>query len=151
MKKIILLNLLLIIFWNCKNHLESQNAKALENEKLIKDYFEHFNKHDWEKMASLYTETSEFKDPTLGQGIVKLSRSEIIKKYSELQKMIPDVKDTIVQIYPSRDKHIIVEFISSGTTPDQKKFTLPICTVFTIENGFITKDFSYFDNFEEGK
>lgn len=151
MKKLNLLLLLLILFWNCKSPLESQNAKALENEKLIKEYFEHFNQHDWNRMASFYTETAEFKDPTLGQGVVKFSRSEIVKKYSELQKMIPDVKDTIVQIYPSGDKHIIVEFISSGTAPDQKKFALPICTVFTIEKGLISKDFTYFDNFEEGK
>ena len=26
---------------------------------------------------------------------------------------------------------------------------MPICTIFTIENGLITKDFTYFDNFEE--
>ena len=65
--------------------------------------------------------------------------------------MIPDVKDKVIQTYPSGDNHIIVEFVSSGTAPDNSKFELPICTIFTIENGLITKDFTYFDNFEEGQ
>ena len=60
--------------------------------------------------------------------------------------MFPDVKDNVIHTYPSGDNHIIVEFISSGTAPDQTKFELPICTIFTIENGLITKDYTYFDN-----
>lgn len=62
--------------------------------------------------------------------------------------MFPDVKDKVIQTYPSGDNHIIVEFVSSGTAPDNSKFELPIFTIFTIENGLITKDFSYFDNFD---
>ncbi len=120
-----------------------------DNTTLIKQYFQHFNDHNWKKMAEMYTETSEFKDPTLGAGIVKQTRAETIKKYSELNKIFPDLKDEVVQMYPSGEKHIIVEFISSGTAPDGSKFELPICTIFTIENEKITKDFTYFDNFEE--
>ena len=115
----------------------------------MQQYFEHFNKHDWNKMANMYTETTEFKDPSLGQGIIKQTCEQIVAKYSELSRMFPDVKDEIVNMYPSGDKNIIVEFISRGTTPDNSKFELPICTIFTIENGMITKDFTYYDNFKE--
>ena len=124
---------------------------ASDNEKIIKQYFEHFNNHDFVKMANMYSDTADFKDPTLGQGIVKQTRQQIIEKYTELSKMIPDVKDKVIQTYPSGDNHIIVEFVSSGTAPDNSTFELPICTIFTIENGLITKDFTYFDNFEEGQ
>lgn len=120
-----------------------------DNEKLVKQYFEYFNKHQWAKMADMYTDTADFKDPSLGQGIVKQTREQTIKKYSELNHTFPDINDKVVNIYPSGDKHIIVEFISTGTAPDNSKFELPICTIFTIENGKIIKDFSYFDNFEE--
>ena len=122
---------------------------TIENEKIVRQYYEHFNKHEWEKMADMYTEVSDFKDPSLGQGIVKQTRQQIIAKYSGLSEIFPDVKDEIVQIYPSGNKHIIVEFISTGTAPDGSKFELPICTIFTIENGLITKDFTYYDNFED--
>jgi ketosteroid isomerase-like protein len=100
-------------------------------------------------MAEMYTDTAEFKDPSLGQGIVKQSRQQIIEKYTELSKMFPDVHDEVVKVYPSGESHIIVEFISSGTAPDNSKFELPICTIFTIEDRKITKDFTYYDNFED--
>ena len=120
-----------------------------QNTMLIKQYFQHFNDHNWTKMAEMYTGTSEFKDPSLGSEIVKQTRAETIKKYSELNKAFPDLKDEVVQIYPSGEQHMIVEFASTDTAPDGSKFELPICTIFTIENGKITKDFTYFDNFKE--
>lgn len=137
---------LMLISCNPQN---SNNMTVTENEKIVKQYFEYFNQHDWDKMAAMYADVSEFKDPSLGVGIVKLTRQQIIEKYNGLSSMFPDVKDEIVQVYPSGDKHIIVEFVSSGSAPDGSSFELPICTIFTIENGQITKDFSYFDNFED--
>jgi ketosteroid isomerase-like protein len=144
MKKLLLIFIATFSFISCKNQ-ETTNV----NEKLIRQYFEHFNKHDWSKMAAMYAETAEFKDPSLGQGIVKQTREQTIKKYSELNQTFPDLNDKIISIYPAGEKYIIVEFISTGTAPDNSKFELPICTIFTIENGIITKDFTYFDNFEE--
>ncbi|MCC9135486.1 nuclear transport factor 2 family protein [Pontibacter silvestris] len=115
----------------------------------MRQYFEHFNNHDWATMSSMYSENADFKDPSLGQGIVKQSRELIVKKYEELSQIFPDIRDEVVNIYPSGDKHVVVEFISTGTAPDSSSFELPICTIFTIENGLITKDFTYYDNFEE--
>jgi len=120
-----------------------------KNEEIIKQYFEHFNAHDWSKMADMYSATAEFKDPSLGPGLVKQTRAQVIKKYGELSQQFADVKDKVIAVYPSGDEHIIVEFISSGTAPDQSKFKLPICTIFTIKKGLITQDFTYYDNFGE--
>lgn len=119
------------------------------NEKLVKEYFEHFNNHEWTKMANMYAETTDFKDPSLGKEIVKQTRQQIVDKYSELNKVFPDLRDQVIQTYPSGDQPIIVELASSGTAPGHSKFELPICVIFTIENGLIAKDFSYFDNFDE--
>ena len=146
MKKTILL--ILIIFISC-NQSKTKDRETTSNEKLIKQYFEHFNNHDWKKMADFYVENAEFKDPSFGVGIVKQTRQQIIEKYSKLNVVFPDLHDKIIQMYPSSENHIIVEFVSSGTAPDNSKFELPICTIFTIENGLITKDYTYFDNFEE--
>lgn len=144
MKKIIILIAFFsVVSCTTKEHTESNN-----NEKLVKQYFTYFNNHNWKKMAEMYSKNAEFKDPSLGQGIVTQTHQEIIKKYNELSEIFPDIKDEVVQTYPSGNNHIIVEFISSGTAPDNSKFELPICTIFTIENGKITQDFSYFDNFE---
>lgn len=83
-------------------------------------------------MADMYAKISEFKNPSLRQGILKQTRQQIIDKYSELNKVFPDLHDQVIQTYPSGDKHIIVEFVSSGTAPDNSKFELPICTILTI-------------------
>jgi ketosteroid isomerase-like protein len=128
----------------CNNKKEEST-----NEKLVKQYFEYFNSHDWNKMASLYADTTDFKDPTLGLGIVKQSRKQTVEKYTQLSKIFPNLKDEIITMYPSGDKHIVVEFISSGMAANGTTFQLPICTIFTIEKGLITKDFTYFDNFDE--
>ena len=150
MKKLLTLLITISSLIACNNTKEKTMSTA-DNEKLVKQYFEHFNNHEWTKMANMYAEISEFKDPSLGQGIVKQTRQQIIDKYSELNKVFPNLHDQVIQTYPSGDKHIIVEFVSSGTAPDSSKFELPICTIFTIENGIITKDFTYFDNFDEEK
>ncbi|HWV30608.1 MAG TPA: nuclear transport factor 2 family protein [Dyadobacter sp.] len=128
---------------------ETPTTATSDNESLVKQYFEHFNKHDWRQMAAMYSDTADFKDPSLGEGIVPQTHEQIIKKYGELQQMIPDVRDSVITIYPSGDKHIIVEFVSTGTAPDKSKFALPICTIFTIEKGKISQDFTYYDNFSE--
>ena len=152
MKKIILFGIAFLVI-SCNNQNQSKIMETTKNEKLIKQYFEYFNKHDWKKMSEMYTETADFKDPSLalGPGIIKQTRKQIEDKYAELNNIFPDLHDKVIQVYPSGQKHIIVEFVSTGTAPDNSKFELPICTIFTIENGLITKDFTYFDNFEEGE
>lgn len=148
MKKIILLIIGTSLAISCTNQ-KNQNMNTTDNEKLVKTYFDHFNKHEWEKLANMYVENCQFKDPSLGKGIVKQTRKEIVEKYSELNQIFPDLHDKVLQIYPSGEHHIIVEFVSSGTAADNSKFELPICTILTIEHGMITKDFTYFDNFDE--
>ena len=149
MKKIFpVLIFMITLFISCNN---KSNMNGSNNEKLVKQYFEYFNNHEWAKMANMYADTAEFKDPTLGQGIVKQTRQQTIDKYTELNKIFPDLHDNVIQTYPAGGNHIIVEFVSTGTAPDKTKFELPICTILTIENGAITKDFTYFDNFDEAK
>jgi steroid delta-isomerase-like uncharacterized protein len=124
---------------------ENQPVGA-ENIAVVKQMYEHFNKHDWSAMAAMYTDTASFKDPSFGKTAVPQTQQQTAQKYKELSKTFPDLKDNIVAIYPSGNKHVVVEFVSSGTAPDGSKFELPICTIFTIENGKITQDFTYYDN-----
>lgn len=120
-------------------------AKTDQNKVLIENYYKKFNEHNWKAMAELYVDTAELKDPSIGIDNVKMTRADIETKYKELEQMIPDVKDSIVNMYSMGD-NIVVEFISTGTAPDGSKFLLPICTVFEIKNGKISKDLTYYDN-----
>jgi len=154
MKNLLLFCVLVLFFSSCNQEktpapAATTSMRGNPNEKLIQDYFEHFNNHDWTKMASMYIDTAEFKDPSLGTGIVKQTREQTARKYEELNEMFADLHDKVLKVYPSGEKNIIVEFISTGTAPDNSRFELPICTIFTIEKGLITKDYTYYDNFEE--
>ncbi len=137
---------LIIALASC-NTKENEELKMQEQNVLIaKNYFEIFNKHDWDKMADFYSDPAEFKDPSLGEGIIKQTRQQTAEKYKKLAEISSDIRDDIIQLYPSKDKYVIVEFVSSGTAPDGTKWKLPLCTIFTIENKQITKDFTYYDN-----
>jgi ketosteroid isomerase-like protein len=126
--------------------ISADDKKQSKNILIAKKVFEHFNQHNWEKMAELYSDPAEFLDPAFGQKAVKQTRQQTVKKYKEMEAMSKDVRDDVVKIYASGDKNVIVEFVSSGTAPDGTKWSLPICTIFTIENGLITKDHTYYDN-----
>ena len=142
MKKLILIFSLIIAMFSCN---KSSNQSS-ENQAIIKKLYEHFNKHEWQKMADLYVEVIDFKDPSFGTEITKQTRQQTAQKYSEMEKMFPDVRDEVVQIYDSGNNVVIVEFVSTGTAPDGTKFKMPICSIYTIENGKIAKDFTYYDN-----
>ena len=148
MRNLLFLSLAFFVF-SCKQYEEKviiSESNSANNEKVAKELFVHFNNHDWQKMADLYIENAEFKEPASGMVAQKKSKTQIVKEYTALQQQFGDVKDSVVAVYPSGDKNVIVEFVASATLPDKTRFQLPICTVFTIENGKITKDYTYFDN-----
>lgn len=147
MKKNKLIAVILVLSISCNENQDKQQDKSVTNIKIAESVFEHFNNHDWEGMANLYIENAEFKDPEYGVEKVRKSRASIVQHYTEMNQLFPDIKDEIIAIYPSGDKNVIVEFISTGTAPDGSAFALPVCTVFTIENGLIAKDYNYYDNF----
>lgn len=110
MKKILTIFIVALGLFSC-NDKKTKTTTTADNEKLVKQYFEHFNNHDFVAMARMYADTTDFKDPSLGQGIVKQTRQQTIEKYTALTKIFPDLRDQVTQIYPSGDKHIIVEFV----------------------------------------
>lgn len=140
----LLLVCLSLIIISCRQ----QSSDSAGNEKIVKTLYAKFNEHKWSEMAALYSDPAEFKDPAFGANAISQTREQIAQKYSEMEQMFPDISDEVVNIYPSGTRHVIVEFVSTGTAPDSSRFELPICTIFTIENGLITKDFTYYDNFE---
>ncbi len=135
---------------NFSTQINSKNADNFNLKRdIIEQYFKHFNNHKWQEMADMYVDQPEMKNPAFGTKNVKMAKSEIIKKYTELHQMIPDIQDHISNIYYSGD-NVIVEFESTGTAPDSSKFVLPICTIFEIKDGKISKDLTYYDNFGDG-
>jgi predicted SnoaL-like aldol condensation-catalyzing enzyme len=113
------------------------SVQAAETRKVAEAIFAAFNAHDWTKMESYYTDSVQLQDPAYPGG--KTGKTGM----SEFYRSVPDIHDEVQRIYV--DGNIAcVEFISTGTMNGQK-FTLPICTVLTIENGLVTRDNTYYD------
>ena len=120
------------------DHAQQQNIA------LTQKMFEAFNKHEWQAMASYYTDNALFLDPAFGKDYVTKTQQETAAKYSELQKMFPDLHDEVIGLYPSGDK-VTVEFIATGSMSDSISFKLPIVSVLTFKDGKIVRDATYYD------
>ena len=122
----------------------SSDRVQQQNIALTQKMFDAFNKHDWQTMASYYTEDALFLDPAFGKNYVIKTQPETAAKYSELQKIFPDLHDEVVGLYPSGDK-VTVEFIATGSMGDSISFKLPIVSVLTFKDGKIVRDATYYD------
>jgi ketosteroid isomerase-like protein len=116
-----------------------------ENKAIATKMFLAFNAHDWQKVASYYSQDADFLDSSYGTAYVKKSHKDIVDEYYDIVKMFPDISDEITGMYATGDK-VIVEFISEGSSGDSIKFKLPICSILTLQNGKILHDATYYDN-----
>lgn len=129
----------------CTSQKSSEETPSAANIEIAKKMFAAFNQHDWELMASYYSEDATFLDPSYGKEYVSKTRRELVQKYREMEAVAPDIHDELINLYADNNT-VIVEFISSGTAPNGTKWQLPICSILTIENGKIVKDATYFDS-----
>ncbi len=136
--------ILAITMFSCTNSLDKIQEK---NKQMAEQLFMHFNNHDWEAMSKMYAKNALFKDPSFGNEPVTQTQDQIVKKYSELNQMFPNIKDEVMHIYPSGKNVIVVEFVSTGDSEDGFHLSLPISSILTIENGKFVKDYNYYDNF----
>jgi ketosteroid isomerase-like protein len=113
----------------------------------VKSMFDAFNRHDWKAMSEHYADSALFLDPALGAAYVYQSHQEIIDKYSAMQELFPDIKDSVITLFGKGDK-VAVEFISSGASGDSIKFALPISCILTLDKNRIVKDATYYNNCE---
>lgn len=136
-----------LIFIQCSCVNNSKMDIVENNIDIAKKSFAAFNAHNWEEQASYFSDTCQYIDPSYGDTPVVKSRIEKIEKYLKMEEMSPDIKDEITSIFGAEDK-VVIQFISSGTAKTEQgdyKWSLPICCVFTFQNGLIVKDATYYN------
>jgi ketosteroid isomerase-like protein len=104
---------------------------------VAEEVFEAFNAHDWQRMEDLYADNVEMMDPAF-EGIKRGKEG-----MTDFYRSVSDIHDEVKMINASGDI-VVVEFVSTGTI-DGQAFTLPICTVFRIENSKVVSDHTYYD------
>ena len=123
-----------------------QAQQENDNVAIARKIFDAFNAHDWQKMISYYASNATFEDPSFETKVNDLQF--IAKHHEELAAYFPDIQDHVKAIYPS-GRNVIVEFVAIGTSVKGERFSLPICTVLTFENGKVVRDATYYDNQSE--
>ncbi len=120
----------------------AQSEEANRNKQVALGVFEAFNDHNWDLMASHYHEDVILEDPS--HDGPEIGANGIPAKYSGYAEYIPDIQDSVVNVY-AFGPNVVVEFISHGTTIEGEVFHLPICTVLTLKDGKIIRDANYYD------
>lgn len=147
MRNCIFLILAVLVLPACNEGEKTASAGTGEqNVQLIRRYFDHFNRYEWDQLAQMYAPRAVFLDPSMGSDTVVQTRAEIVAKYAELQQFIGGLRDSVVHIDAVGPEKVLVEFTSTGKDTSGKDFRLPICTVFTIRDGKIISDHTYYDN-----
>lgn len=134
---------------NCSNEKDAGARLEINDSTNIitaSQLFDLFNEHNWQEYAALYSDSATFLDPSLGKNEIVQSREQTMKKYADLQKAIPDIKDSLVSVERAGENSIVIEFVSKWTLPDKSKLYLPICTILKFKDGKIISDHTYFDN-----
>jgi len=86
-KKALILFMLITALISC-NDKDVSNSTAV-NIEITNQYFENFNNHNWGKVAEMYAETVECKDPSFGNKIVRQAKEQIFQRISEMEKSYP--------------------------------------------------------------
>ena len=133
---------LIILLFAVHFNADGQNTEEQRNTIIALAVYQSFNDHNWEKMASYYDSQVIITDPDETEAIVGVTGMP--DKYAAYAAHIPNIQDSVVNLY-AFDHHVVVEFIAYGTTLDGEPFSLPICSIMTLENGKITREANYYD------
>lgn len=105
-----------------------------KNVDTVRASFEVWNKREWKKAASAYSETATLIDH--GREITYKGRDEIVGSWDVLAKGYPDVEITDLKVYDAGDT-VVTTFIGRGTNKGElmgmpatgRRVSLPVCTI----------------------
>jgi hypothetical protein len=110
---------------------------------VVRGKFTAFNQHDVGAIEAIYARGATLNSPDYSDLV---GNTAIADTYRRLFDSIPDAKDNI-QVLESVGKHVYVQFVLSGhwNGIQDKPIGVRIMAVYTIENGRIIEDATYYD------
>jgi steroid delta-isomerase-like uncharacterized protein len=142
--------LLTIVFLNGFIGCQSTNEKEIKSEKMFREYFESWNTHDVEKMASFFTEDCVYDN--LARGQTYRGKDELKSWAKASFDVIPDFKIDITSLFISVDL-VACEWVMTGTlsgnSPELpatgKSFSVRGATIAQLKDGKIQRNADYWD------
>lgn len=108
-----------------------------QNKKIAIKWFEAFNKHNLEKLLSLYDENAEHYSPKLKtripetKGLIK-SKNSLREWWKDSFERLPSLKYELTKLIAD-DEQVFMEYIRHVHNEEDLK----VCEVLEIKNGFI--------------
>lgn len=126
-----------------ENASDGTTGTPAPEQALVDGYFAAFNRHDVDAVVAFYAADATMLDPTYDEPV--RGRDVIQQHLADLFASVPDVHDEVVStvVQPG---FAAVELVATGTAvgaPDP--FTLPLASFFTITEGKIVRDATYYD------
>jgi steroid delta-isomerase-like uncharacterized protein len=142
--------LLTIVFLNGFIGCQSTNEKEIKSEKMFREYFESWNTHDVEKIASFFTVDCVYDNFARGQ--TYHGKDELKAWVKASFDAIPDFKIDISSLFVSGDL-LASEWVMTGTlsgnSPELpttgKSFSVRGATIVQLKDGMIQRNADYWD------
>ena len=141
-----------LLFLSIVYGFNSYSSNTLKNEILIRAFIDSWNKHDVNKLISLFSENCLYE--VIADGGSFSSKEQIAAYAKSTFSGIPDTEMIIVKIV-ANDSIGVVEWIWKGTnsvgwpnlgiTPTNKHFEVRGISIMEIENGLIKQNRDYWD------
>lgn len=111
--------------------------------KTVRLKFEAFDKHDASTIEEIYAVDATLHSPDYPQLV---GNTQIADTYRRLFEAIPDAKDNLVSLDSAGDK-VYAQFVLTGHLKgaEGKPISVPIMSVYTVRNGHIVGDTTYYD------
>ncbi|GAA4451786.1 hypothetical protein GCM10023189_14160 [Nibrella saemangeumensis] len=101
-----------------------------QNIRVVRQLQAGLNQHDWAGVSQLYAERVRYKGPHTRYQEVEQTPGEVVAAYRGYHL-------EITQLYAAYEHHVVVEGRLSQGSPR------PVCMIYTIENGRITRQYTY--------
>ncbi|GAA4415041.1 hypothetical protein GCM10023187_45190 [Nibrella viscosa] len=105
-------------------------AVQQQNIRVVRQLEAGLNRQDWAGVARLYAERVRYKGPHTRYREVEQTPGQVVAAYRGYHL-------EITQLYAAYEHHVVVEGQLSHGPPQ------PVCLIYTIENGRITRQFTY--------
>jgi steroid delta-isomerase-like uncharacterized protein len=120
---------------------------------MVQNHFNALNRHDVKALVAGYDKKVEITS-SAAEGISRGSES-VQKAYEGYFQSSPDLKYDVAAVHYSNNGVVTVEYTASGTMKSitsgmpaymlGKRYIINYCAIFTVQNGKIIKESTYFD------
>lgn len=136
--------LIVCLYWGLAGESSpAASGSAIRPSEVVQSKFSAFNRHDVGAIEEVYASGATLNSPDYSNLV---GNEAIAGTYRKLFDSIPDAKDNI-QLLESVGKHVYVQFVLSGhwNGAQDKPIGVRIMAAYTVENGRIIEDATYYD------